>query len=571
MNDNIPVPTPAQAHDPSGTGLENGDQVIESKSDESEAHDQTVLHVTDSYFREALSAKKTRTAKSRENQQMYLGHQDFSHKQAGQSAEFIPMVPLAVEQFSGFVKKALIDYGDWFDVDVDGELPITDNEIRSIILNQFNTMSRCEEGRNDLPVVIADGVKSAQLHSLMIFKVYGKDFKKKKFHVERGSEFKRHTLPSGADQIVEVPKYNIQRKEKSYWHLCVDAVNTEDYYPDPTGRNLYKIHRVERDLWEIEALAEAGIYNPEVVEKIKNDFTEFEKKTQEALDANQDTSVTPDFRRRAVIDECWGHLLDANGRIWKTDQVWARANEKYLIREPEDIPFWHGQDPFVVAPLIRVPFSVWHKALADHSVPLNIAYNELFSLMLDGGLASVHGIKQLRTEYMERPEDASGGIPQGMTIAVKSEMPADVKVLETVSTGTIPPDAQIMLNIVKREFDQASLMNSIQMGQLPERQVKATEVVQASQNNSSLLESIVGDLEQAMELLVWKAWNVILQDMHHIEMKYLKSAVNQQAILQFAKMTPEERFVAFQNVNFKVRGLQATISRAKDFQKVMAV
>ncbi|MDE1814733.1 MAG: hypothetical protein KGI05_08755, partial [Thaumarchaeota archaeon] len=153
----------------------------------------------------------------------------------------------------------------------------------------------------------------------------------------------------------------------------------------------------------------------------------------------------------------------------------------------------------------------------------------------------------------------------------KSEMPADVKVLETVSTGTIQPDAQIMLNIVKREFDQASLMNSIQMGQLPERQVKATEVVQASQNNSSLLESIVGDLEQAMELLVWKAWNVILQDMHHIEMKYLKSAVNQQAILQFAKMTPEERFVAFQNVNFKVRGLQATISRAKDFQKVMAV
>jgi hypothetical protein len=44
--------------------------------------------------------------------------------------------------------------------------------------------------------------------------------------------------------------------------------------------------------------------------------------------------------------------------------------------------------PFVAASLMRVPLSVWHKALFDNAVNLNIAMSELFSLLLDVGLAA---------------------------------------------------------------------------------------------------------------------------------------------------------------------------------------
>src|SRR4029453_9024527 len=95
--------------------------------------------------------------------------------------------------------------------------------------------------------------------------------------------------------------------------------------------------------------------------------------------------------------------LDERGRCVKKNCVAAVANDRYLIRPPEDNPFWHGKSPFVPVPLMRVPGSVWHKAVFDHAVQLNTALNELFSMMLDGGMASIWGTRQLRAGMLENP------------------------------------------------------------------------------------------------------------------------------------------------------------------------
>ena len=72
--------------------------------------------------------------------------------------------------------------------------------------------------------------------------------------------------------------------------------------------------------------------------------------------------LPPAFRKRVVLHEFWGTLLDNRGRVIAERQVATMANDRYLIRPPEDNPFWHGQSPFVCAPLVRVPFSVrWNR------------------------------------------------------------------------------------------------------------------------------------------------------------------------------------------------------------------
>src|ERR1051326_5965449 len=86
--------------------------------------DLTVLKAIDAYKREAEDAKKDRTARDRINMATYMGNQDWSHKQAGQSREFLPKVPVAVEQFSAFLKRALVQFGDWFSVDVGARCPL---------------------------------------------------------------------------------------------------------------------------------------------------------------------------------------------------------------------------------------------------------------------------------------------------------------------------------------------------------------------------------------------------------------------------------------------------------------
>ena len=520
-------------------------------------------------------AKKTRTSKNRENQQMFLGQQDYSHKTAGQSAEFLPKVPMAVEQISGMIKKALVNYGNWFSVDTQGVqgLPITDEQIREIIMTQLMSMNEVDQNHIDFPVLISDAMKVGLLQAKIIVKVYGRYFTKKKFHVERSTEYIPTQLPSGEVHHVAKVNRKLTRKKKDVWHIVIDLINPEDFYEDPTGRGLYRIHRVERDLHEVIALSEGEdpIYDPAVVEQIKNDFAKLEMESQKALAAGQDVSNPPQFRKRVTIDEFWGTILNDKGHVVHEMAVWARANDKYIIRKPEDTPFWHGQDPFCVTPLIRVPFSVMHKALMDHAVPLSTAINELFSLMLDGALASVHGIKQLRSEYVERPEDLSGGIAQGQTIGVKAEMPANMKVLENVVTGEIPPEAIQMMAQLDREYEEASMLNSLKLGQLPQRQVKATEIVSAEQSQGGMMESITNDLESWMEHVLWKVWMVILQEMSNIEGKYLQSALNPQKIQMFARIPAEERFLVFNRVGFKVRGLSATLQRAQDFQKMMAL
>ena len=121
--------------------------------------DLTVLNVTRQYWQEARRARWTRTLKNRTNLRMFIGEQDYSYKARGQSKEFIPKLPMAVEQFSGAVKRALTDYGDWFRSEVDNA-PLTGEQVRSIIQSYFarltdgyiHTSFPVVGSRNSLPV-----------------------------------------------------------------------------------------------------------------------------------------------------------------------------------------------------------------------------------------------------------------------------------------------------------------------------------------------------------------------------------------------------------------------------------
>jgi len=213
-----------------------------------------------------------------------------------------------------------------------------------------------------------------------------------------------------------------------------------------------------------------------------------------------------------VVDEFWGTLLNEDGTVAHERVMCSVANEKYLIRPVEKFPFWHGESPFVKIPFIRKPFSVWHKALYDDVVGLNLAINELFNLMLDGGIASVWGIKQLRMDYLEDPRQVSGGIPQGKTLAIREDAPDGAKVLEQVTEGNVPTDALAMFNLLDREHNAAAKTNDIKLGNLPSRQVKATEVLESSQASDAVLDSITGDVEVGISKVLRKAFLTIMQN-----------------------------------------------------------
>lgn len=511
--------------------------------------DDEIVQVVLEYRKEGFKGREERLRKNEENRAIYMGDFDFSDKIAGQSTETLPKTSTAIEQFSAFTKRSLVQFGDYFSMDLDDdEPPITASVAERILKNQLEHLPLDEFNDWSFPTLVSDAVKIALNESVMIFKVYGRKHKKRRRFVEKGE---------------------IKEEDIEPWRLHIDLIRSEDYFCDPSGRGLYEGHEIERDLHEVQEMADRGVYDKDVVDRIKEDFTRQEE-AKKRDEQNQGEEITPpSFRKRVKITELWGTLLDRDGAIVHSNCLVTIANDKYVIRKPRLNPWWHGESPFEKIPLLRVPFSIYHKALMDSAVPLNIALTDLFNLILDGGLASVWGIKQIRTDWLDDPSQVADGIPQGATLGVNTMAPPNAKVIEQVTEGQIPPDAMALYNLLDREFNSAALTNDVKMGLLPPKQVKATEIVEAQQSSSVIMDGIASDVEEGLERVLHKAWLVMLQSAGDMMVSSVSRGVSDKDLMILARMKEDERFSKLgENSVFKVNGLSGTLSRVREFQKL---
>lgn len=505
----------------------------------------------------AHDARVTRMNKNMANRNAYMGRQDYSYKIPGQSKEFIPKVGNSLEQFTAVLKRGLTQFGDWYSVKVSSDSSLTAEEVRSLMNLYLNRIPDKKNKSTTFAVRLSDAVKAGALDSLVILKVIGR-------------RISNHGFTVSGDTVV--------RKDLSPWRLGIEVIRAEDYYPDSTGRGLFEIHRSERDIQDVIDLSKGSnpIYDPVAVQKLVDSLpnqerNEDEERTEEERGQNETTK--PSYRRTVVIDEYWGDLLNEDGTVKHRNTLAAVANTTFLIRPPEANPFWHNESPFIVAPIIRVPHSEWHKALYDDATQINEAFNELFNLILDGGISEVWGIKQVRPDVCQNPEELTQGIPQGMQIVLKPNTPADVKAVESVFTGQIPTDAMAVLNMLERELNNATLTNELKQGSLPSKQVKATEVIEASQSHGMIMDSIVSDLErEIIDRILRLSWMNILQSADDLNSQEVEDALGKEKAAVFMEMRPADRFMMYaESVVFTADGLSATMSKARDFQKLIAL
>ena len=332
---------------------------------------------------ESDMASRTRKRKNDMNMASYLGNHDWSHKKRGQSKVSIPKTAVSVETFAAFIKRALVALGDWFSVDAPESGILRPPQIMALMNCFLDNLADGMRDQTPFGVRMSDATKVGLLKALIILKVHGFHQPRQVFVAERGTPLVQSN-PGEISRIVPQNTGSVKKKTQWIWRLAIDLVDPDDYKPDPTGRKLYEVHRVKRDLHDVIALAkEDGIYDPKVVNQIVTDFDDAEEVRRKARNRNQDTTIAPGFRREILIEEYWGDMLDKDGKIKERNILAVLANDKYLIRPSEPNPTAHGESPFCAAPLLRVPFSVWHKALYDHASPLNSDLNEIISLMLD--------------------------------------------------------------------------------------------------------------------------------------------------------------------------------------------
>lgn len=511
------------------------------------------------YKDEAENARRNRYLQNRMNYECYHLRQDFSHKKRGQSKEFLAKQSVATEQLCCFLQQGLMDLGDWFRVDLElgvdlSKVVISPKSIEKLLLRQLDI--------NKFPNFFNDTLKLGILGALMIVKVGGKFVTKSQF------EARPEVTESGS------MKKSLIRKDKQVWQLDLDLIRQEDYYPDPTGNGLYEVQRIEMDWHVLKEIAEEnpGDYDMDAINNITY-FTDDLQKAKKSRETGQNITDSQ-YRRRVTIYECWGTLVERHtGHILESNCVSAMDAQGNIIRPPKKNPFWHNKSPFVVSPIIRVPLSVWHKALMDAPTRHNMAMNELYNLMVDASMMEVHGIKQLHSAWLENSAQVSEGIAPGTTLLVNSSCPPGAKVLERVDTSALTAPSMNMLNMMNSEFTQSAMTNDTRMGSVPQRQVKATEIVASNQALSGVMNGIAKVIEEEMiEPLLDRAWLTMCQHMNDLDSDEVKALVGEQQARFVSHMAPEEIYAATAlGHKYKVFGLSTTLNKIQDFRKIQAL
>ena len=526
----------------------------------------SIRQIVMAYRREAEEGKRIRERLVRDNWDAIHGRHDWSHKGKHQSKEWLPESAMALEQVGSFMKRALVDFGQWFSADGVGRGP-TPVPPKSAELLMAEMLRRV-----DFPTFVADAIKIASVESLATAKIHGNMMTDRHFFAEPGISLVEEEV-GGIMRVVPKFRTEIKTMDVERWQLAIDLVPFEGWFPDPRGRKLYEIHRVERDLHEFVQSAEDGTYDPEVARLITEDFEELEDESAKLVRTGQARAERPPFRKRVVLDECWGTLVNRQGKVLEKNIVTTIANEKYLARPPESNPFWHRKSPFVSEPLIRVPLSVWHKAILDHAVPLNRVMSELMNLILDEGFRRVWGLGQVRPDIMEAPEEISDGIPVGYSAVLKPGVPPGQQWYERVDTPGNPADALGVFAAIDRSHQKATAVPDIKLGITPPRQTTATAIVEAKEETAGIFDGIARDYEDRwIEKVLERVWETIWQHLDDLTEDELVAILGVQEALALTRMTAEQRFATMvKAVRFKVHGIRAVLNRTKDFQKLMAL
>lgn len=520
---------------------------------------QELIQMACNYEKEADTAKLNRMQQNKINFDSYHLRRSSKEKQAGQSDEFLPKMSMAVEQGANFIQQGLTDLGEWFRVEEEEGLnsdllQVKPDEVRKLLQRQLEQMKFYN--------LIGDAAKLGFLGSLIIFKVTGK-------LVPKAEYVARDVLKGGKK------KRQLIKREDKVWQLDIQLVRQEDYYPDPTGRKMYELQTSYIDGYDLLKLSEGknSPYDSSVVAKVlaSNSAADSADSHERSRESGQNISQSG-YRNVVKLTEVWGNFVNAKGELTHENCVMTIANDQFVIREPEENPFWHKKSPYVAIPLLSVPHSVWHKALMDAPALLNNATNEMFNLMLDGGMMAVHGIKQIREDYLDDPGQVTDGISPGTTLRANSSTPPGQKVLERIDTATVPQDGFNMLNILNQEFNSSALTSDLRAGAQSFRAVKATEVVEQSQALTSMFTGMVKNLETGLNEVLSKSWMTQAQHMNDISKPALRALLGskRQAVLE---AIPREDFFAetVNGMRFKTFGISATLNKQKDFTKLQAL
>lgn len=492
------------------------------------------------YFSEADNNRKSgqnpRDLKWQENLDLYWSRYDFSAKAKWQARETMPEVPSYVDRFAAALKEALIATPEGFYTITDpGD---TENDmagaIKRVMDVWLSTVGRTSLGQT--------------LHFSAVFE----------------EQMKLGAMMTAASVVTWKNDYANGR-------VAVESVDPRQVWLDHTGRNLYRIRRVELDRHELSGLKAqtdslgSPIFNDNELQRLESAL--YEKNLTDAQRTGTG-QVVSSGRRPIQLDEYIATVVGRDGSILADRALMVLANGQYLIRGPEANPFWHGKDWLTYTPLVTTPLSPYGRSYMEDFGAVARTFNNLTNMIIDAVHTSSLNAFTMVPSMLKNPDQIAEGISPNKIFMLEDGYSAK-DFAASLALGQLNAGAIQVWEKLKAELSEAASMNEIGLGQFaPNSRTSATEITETQQSSSALIRSVAQTVEtrhlDPQLDLIWKT------GMQHADPNdpLLQAAAGDS---MWQAMIASRKELIKRPITFQARGISTLIARSQQLKTLMAI
>lgn len=311
-----------------------------------------------------------------------------------------------------------------------------------------------------------------------------------------------------------------------------------------------------------------SLYDVEMILQLNADIDEESRNDRERSGGHGQGEGGPSGRVPITIDEWLCTILLPDGTVAAENALVVVANERYIIRGPEENPFWHKRDWMVFTPMVTVPFSIYGRTYAeDWSDPAD-AFVELTNLIMDAIFTSSMNAFAAQPDMLKDPSQLEGGIYPNIIFAMEEGMPpADF--MKAIDLGRLPSEAITVWQALKQEMREGAKLSEIALGQVPPKgDITATEVNQVQQSGSAMIRSMARTIEaRLLEPVLTLIFQTALQHMDFTD-ESLRAELGQETCDMLKARKDEFRD---RRIKFRVRALSSLVDRQVTLQGLLAM
>lgn len=504
--------------------------------------DEEIIKVLMGYKSEAKDARESghhggRDEVWKKNIDLYWGKFDWSQKLAWQSKEAMPDPQQIVDRFAATMKEALNREEKWFDVenkaDIEGDLK---SGIKKFMQIQLDRCGRNPTGQSTPFANVFERIMKMAAMMAACSEV-------------------QHTVDpatgKGFTQVIEV--------------------DPREVYLDPTGRNLYRLRQRVIDMHELASLAEMkdsegnNLYDMDMVNSIPDAIASEEADDKKRISGHSQERKSTS-RKTVTLDEYLCTLVDEKGKVHYRNHLFIVANDKFLIRGPEENPFSHGQDWINFCPVISVPFSVYGKSYMENWSSVARVFTEVTNLMLDAMFITSIKSYAISPDALKDPTQAEEGFRPGKEWHLEDD--ADIRnFIKEIDLGTVPPSLITSWQLLQKLMREGASFNEISLGRLASGEKTATEIQGAEQGSSVMMTAMAewietGYLEPELELIFKTGLQHLDKDDE--EMRTILGEPIFEMLLSRKDEFIKQKFL------FRVRGISNLVEKSTRLRKLLS-